>query len=649
MNSLELIGREKELKILQDLTAAFFENRENRQALWLHVVGEDGIGKTRLLEELVLSVRSLADFHIFTNRYSATANFPFGSFALAVSSDLNISLWETEYTKKEKLESRLALFNRLKLPAELLQVDKTLPVLGRLVGIDYPAKISDRSVRRGQGKLIVFTALRRYLAALRHGSRGSDAPKPILLWFDDLERADRLSLELLIHLVQKKDSLWPLVVISSSRSSYAAQLAYLPEFNQFSLGSLSRLSRKKIIQTLEAGSPSARLTPQLQQLLIEGTPGNPQLLCEAYRLLAERTDRDSRLEPPSGLILALEAKTRALDTLELNAVIRERLDRLDHRTRAILQSVALLGAYCSLELLSGLLTRVGYPLSDLEERLDRLVAEGFLLGGLGQQAYRSPRLSCPLVAELLIESIPGDRLTGMHQQVAELLFQSMEEDGRDFVFAIGGHLKDAYFLKEDWAVDVLTRCGNRFYRFEDYAGAVLVFDEAMARLGLEYAEQGTDLSPEKCENFNMLMIKAGKARLGDGRDKQAFSALTAALQIARSRKLVRPIVESCLELGEIMILRGDWSGAERFYEQGREAAVAAGEDSLTAGCLIALGTVNIRREDFTRAETFLKQALDLSQDASTAEQRLEALLSLGYIHQRTGDFDHAEEFFNRAL
>jgi tetratricopeptide (TPR) repeat protein len=649
MKNLELIGREKELKILRDLTAVFIEKRQSRQALWLHVFGEDGIGKTRLLEELVLNIQSLADFHIITNHNSAVVQFPFGAFAQALSRDLNLSLWENEYTKKEKLESRLALFSNFKLPPELLQIEKTLPVLGRLAGINYPAQVSNHLIRRGRGKLGVFTAIARYLAALRHGRRGEVSPEPILLWFEDLERMDKLSLELLIHLVQKKESLWPLLVISSSRSSYAAELAFLPEFNQFSLGSLSRLSRKKIIQALEADSSSASLTQQLQQLLIEGTPGNARLLCEAYGLLAGHAERDSCQETVSGLIGALEAKTRALDTLELNTVIRERLDRLDHRMRAILQSVALLGAYCSPELLSSLLSRVGYPLNDLEERLERLVAGGFIAGGSGHSAGRTICLSYPLLAELLIESIPNDRLPGMHQQTAELLWQAMEEEDRDSVFTVGEHLREAYFLKEDWAVAAITRCGDRLYNLEDYTGATLAFDEATARLGLECSEQGIHLPPEKSASFTTLMIKAGKARLGDGRDKEAFSALTAALQIAAGRQLVEPMVEACLELGEIMILRGDWSGAERFYEQGCEAAREAGEDNLAAACLSALGDIKIRREDYSNAETFFRQALDLSSDQNAAQYKLDSLLNLGYIYQRTGNLERAEDFYGQAL
>ncbi|MBN2289190.1 MAG: tetratricopeptide repeat protein [Candidatus Glassbacteria bacterium] len=649
MRNLELIGREKELKILRDLTAVFLENRESRQALWLHVFGEDGIGKTRLLEELVLSIQALSDFHIFTNRYSPPVGYPFGAAAMAVSHDFEIALWESEYTKKEKLESHLALLGRFRLPPELLQIDRTLPVLGRLVGIDYPAKTGGRSMRRGQGKLNIFAAVGRYLAALRHGRRGPGSPEPVLLWFEDLDRMDRLSLELLVHLVQKKDALWPLVLITSSRSSIASELAYLPEFNQFSLGSLSRLSRKKIIQALEAASPSSRLSSQLQQLLIEGTPGNARLLCEAYRLLSSITGRDSRQETRSGLIGALEAKTRALDTLDLNSVIHERLDRLEHRMRAILQSVALLGPYSSLELLASMLSRIGYPLDDLEDRLDRLAAEGFLRDGAGRETGRTICLSYPLLAELLTESVPGDRLTGMHQQAAELLWQSMEENDHDYVFAVGEHLTDAYFLKEDWAVEAITRCGDRLYSFEDYAGAARAYDEAAARQGLECAEEGTVLSAQKCESFTMLMIKAGKARLGDGRDKEAFSALTAALQIASSRGLVCPQVEACLELGEIMVQRGDWSGAERFYEQGHQTAVSAGELDLAAACLIALGTVEIRREDFTRAETFLKQALELGREAGPAEQRLDALLNLGYIYQCTGSLEQAESFYGQVL
>ncbi|MEA2063505.1 MAG: AAA family ATPase [Gemmatimonadota bacterium] len=378
MKDLELIGREKELKTLRDLTAAFLDERENKQALWLNVVGEDGIGKTRLLEELAAVIQSLAPSHLLTNRYSSGADFPCGSFTIALARQMEMSLWESEYTRKEKLESRFALFGRLQpgMP-DILQIDKTLPVLGSLLGISYPVPVFNSQLRRGRGKLIIFSAFRRYLAALRHGRRGPDSPETVILWFDDLERMDRLSLELLVHLVQKKDTLWPLIVLTSSNCSFASKLSYLPEFNQFSLGPLSRLSRRKIIKALEAGSPGARLSSQVKQLLVEGSPGNPQLLRDAYRLLAECGP--GRWEPAgSGLIGALEKKSRALETLELRDVIGQRLDRLDHRDCVILQSVALLGPYCSLEILSQMLSRLGYQFADLREKLEHLAREGFL-------------------------------------------------------------------------------------------------------------------------------------------------------------------------------------------------------------------------------------------------------------------------------
>jgi len=649
MPELELIGRDKELKALLERLRVFLEHGEKRQALWLHVVGEHGIGKTRLLDELLYSARSIWSLQVLQAYDFGVGQFPFGAVSSALCADLGISFGESEYSKKEKLESRLAALSSLKLPPEVFQSETILPVFGQLLGISYPVEFATGIPRVGKGKLLVFNAFRRYLQALRLSGGSMDAPQLIVLWFDDLERADCLSLELLVHLVQKKENLWPLLLLSSSCNSFSGRLDYLSEFQEFSLGPLSKLSKKKVVQHLQAKGPSGSLPPQIEKALIDGAPGNPQLLLETFRLLAEKGPNRSVWERKKGLVSVLESKSRALDVIDLPSILRERFRRLDQRKRAILQSVAALGAYCSFELLSRLLSRVGNPPRNLEELLRSLAAEGFLHAGTDADTEGTIRLSYPLAYDILLDSIPGDKLTSLMQHSAELFYEVMDEEGLDFVFAASEYLRGAYLLKEEWAVDVLSACGDRLFALEDYGGAVRVYGEAVARFGLQCAEEGWELPAGVVEKLNMLLVKMGKARLGAGAIKEAFGSLTVALQLARSHQLVAPRVEACLGVGEIMMLRGDWSGAERFYEEGRQAAQDSVDESLSARCLIAIGNVHLRREDFSRAEELFEQALALSRNEEATDRRLEILLNLGYIRQQSEDFEKADKLYSEAL
>ena len=650
MRDLGLIGRDKELKALNDRLKDFLESDRKKQALWLHVFGEEGIGKTRLIEELLFFAQALGSLHCLRVHDYCLAQFPFGAVSSALCSELGISFWESEYSKKEKLESRLASLSSLNLPSEIFQAETILPVFGQLLGITYPVEFSTGVSRRGKGKLLVFNALRRYIQALRAGSGGGNkSPELTVLWFDDLERIDHLSLELLVYLVQKKESLWPLLILTSSRFSYGSMLDYLEEFHEFSLGRLSRLSRKKILAKLETVSGSGALASQLQKILINCTPGNPQLLIESYQLVSEKPSEPGELKRKKGVIAALESKSRALDVIDLPRIMRERLQPLESRKRAVLQAVAVLGAHSSLELVSGLLSRVGYPPESLEELLESLTTDGFLQDRSNAGADGSIRLSCALAYDILLDSIPADRLTALKQQCAEMIYGISEEEGRDMVFFLGELLTGAYLLKMNWAVELLDTCGDRRYDLDDYEGAVRLYNEAVSRLGLECAEQDSDMFAESAEKLNLMLIKVSKAQLGAGRMKEAFGTLTAALGLARHGTSFKPRVEACLELGEIMLQRGDWTGAERFFQEGHSAALDSGDENLIATCLVASGKLKVRKEDYKQARKAFSEALKLSARDKSPDRRLEILLNLGYIHQQTGKLKRAAELYNESL
>ncbi|MFH1068895.1 MAG: tetratricopeptide repeat protein [Candidatus Glassbacteria bacterium] len=649
MHDLDLIGRETELKALTDRLREFIDKAEKRQAIWLHMVGEEGAGRTRLLGEAIAWLRSVKGIHLFASRDHRVRLLPYGAFATALAAELGVSFWESEYAKKEKLESRLAALSALRLPRTVYDPETILPVFCQLLGITYPVEFQTGVRRLGKGRLKVLNAIRRYLQALRAGSSQEKPNEVLVLWFDDLERVDRLSLELLVHLVQKKETLWPLVILSSSCSSFSGKLDYLDEFDEFSLGRVSKLSRRRILSGLEETAGGGPLPARLQRALVEGAPGNPQLLIECYRLLSDRSQGETARSVKKRLVEALESRSRALEVISLPTVIRDRLKPLDPDSRVLLQVVAVLGPYSSAENAAALLSRSGYRSRGLDELVERLSTGGWLQSPAEHGSAATLRLVCPLAGDILLESMPADRLTTLRQQCAELLQSQAAEDGRDVEFAVAGLLAGSYFLRTDWAGEVLVSAGDRLCLLEDYESAGKAYDEALARAGLERAEGGDEARSGHDEMLVKLLVKAGKARVGKGETREAFGTLSAAFELARLADLPVPLAEAGLELGEMMQSRGDWSGAGRFFAESLKTARAAGDDGLVIRSLISSGSLGIRREDYGRAQQELEGALELAGAERYADLRLEVLLGLGYIQQQNASYQQAEQTYEKAL
>lgn len=646
MLELELIGREKELKALSGRISEFLNSSRKHQALWLHVFGEEGTGKSRLIDELVYSTRAEAPVRLLCSRTTVNSGLPYGTFSNALAADLQMAPWENEYARKEKLEARLAAFTTLKLPGELFESETILPVLGQLLGVSYPVEFHTGIRRAGRGRMLVFNAVRRYLQAVRASAGGDNDPPVTVLRFDDLERMDLGSLELLVHLTQKKEHLWPLLILTSSTGPFSARLDYLQEFHEFSLGRLSRHNCRKLLAMLEEKAGGGALSQQTAKALIEGSPGNPLFLIESYHLLSERDNEKRFSASRTELLGALQARTRALDVIDISSLIRERLRPLDALRRGVLQAVTVLGPFASLEMLAGLLSRGSMRIDNLEDNLDSLADHGFLATPNAAASDGTVRFTHPLVADIVLDTIPAERLSILRQHCAEMFYALAEDEGRDMAFAAAWMLSGAWLLKNDWAVELLAGSGERLMALEDYEGAENSFEEALARNGLEMAAGGGEPSVAV---HGLLMVQSGRASMGAGRNKKALGTLGAALALASDSGQPKVLFEASLALGELMQLRGDWDGASRLFEQSRVAAFQCDDPFLKIKSLLAMGNLQVKREDYEPAGKAFGRVLKLCGSDSFPDQRLEALLGMGYIQQRIGEFEKAKATLQQAL
>jgi DNA-binding SARP family transcriptional activator len=359
---LDLIGRQKEWGRLQALLDDVGRQRRLRAVV---IAGEPGIGKTRLLEELIATVRHQGGTALDGRAYEAEMGRPYGPWVDALRRVPAVSMGAT-------IGSALA---------------PLLPELG--MSTDVPAS-RDR----------LFGAVVELIAARAHS-----AP-PVLLVFDDAHWCDGASAELL-HYVARMSRNRPVLAALAVRSGE------LPD-NEPVLRVLRSLRRERQVEEIDVTPLSPEETERLVRIVAPDA--------DAQRILEE-----SAGNPLFALELARAALPGGEHVpATLRQLVRDRVDRLAPDAADVLRWGAVVGQTFPVQRLSKLtpidIDRLLPALAILERHaLLRTSAEGINAGT--SYAFAHEVVRQVVYAEL---SAPRRRL--MHLRIANALQEHEGED-----------------------------------------------------------------------------------------------------------------------------------------------------------------------------------------------------------------------------
>jgi predicted ATPase len=213
--------------------------------------------------------------------------------------------------------------------------------LARLAGL------AQESVRRNMQRLFAL------LLASRRNEAG------LVLTVDNAQWLDRPTADLLNALLDDAAGALTVVLLSDGSETHgeAPRKADL----ELTLGPLTERERGLLFDSL---TPALDHLPELRQWVIFRSVGTPDFLEELARLVRRVMDENA------GHITA----DHVADIVEVvpvsqEEIVRRRVERLDERTRQVLEAAAVLGPACSL----GLLECFDQIRDGLEERLSFLV------------------------------------------------------------------------------------------------------------------------------------------------------------------------------------------------------------------------------------------------------------------------------------
>jgi hypothetical protein len=495
------VGRELEKPLL---IGVFERATQQRSVQLVTVVGEPGVGKTRLIAEL--SAYTDAKPGLF--RWRQGRCLPYGE---------GITFWALgEIVKAEAgiLESDSAEVAAVKLdravPPEDPERRWLLERLAPLVGVEA-ATAAERQE--------LFTAWRRFLEGLA-------ARNETVLVFEDLHWADEALLDFLEHLVEWSRDV-PLLVLCAARPElYERRPGWGAGLRNAHTINLSPLSDQETAELVSHLVSRTLIGEELQQAVLERAGGNPLYAEEFVRLLADRDLRADELILPESV----------------QALIAARLDTLSPERKSLLQDAAVLGKV----FWAGAVAEIGSrDLAEVEQALHELALKELVRPSRtssmeGEGEYSFWHL---LVRDVAYGQIPRADRVRRHRGAASWIERKGGKRVEDLAEVLSHHYLHALELAEasgDAEQAEELRLPTR--RFLALAGErALGLDTAQAEARLAQALQ---LAPPGDPERARLLVAWADAVAQAGRQRDAADALDEALSVLKKQDDVDTTAEA---------------------------------------------------------------------------------------------------------
>src|SRR5713101_2547188 len=387
-----------------------FEQARQGQPRAVLVLGEAGIGKTRLASEFVAWARAQGAEVLSGQAFELGGRLPYQPLVEALRTRL-----EEENAPEDLLDDLW-----------LAELSRLLPEL-RVRYPDLPTPTEDELAAR----LRLFEAVARLLDALAQRA-------PLVVLLDDLHWIDGASLDLVRYLGHSWKEHGSRVLLLGTvgreglepKSQLAVQLADLRRdlpVSQVPLQALSQAETLQFVQAIAGASSAQELETPLGDFLFAQTGGQPLYLLETLKLLRERewlVPRWSaagtwRLEPALDIAAALAQEPSRHELLppSVRAMIQARLAKLSPAARQLVMASAVLGTQASAQLLWQV-TELGVQTG--VEALEEAVSSGMLreeeAGGPGAGRPGGYRFTHELIRDVVYTELGEARRQVLHQR-----------------------------------------------------------------------------------------------------------------------------------------------------------------------------------------------------------------------------------------
>jgi class 3 adenylate cyclase/tetratricopeptide (TPR) repeat protein len=659
------VGRDEELATL----LRRWERTREGEGQMVLVVGEAGIGKSRLVAEFQERIRETPHIWMESAGEQLFENAPFHAISEMLSRWVEPRPSEAgrspERSRRVNEPARSSFeedcADRLEraLDSVGLKLDEAAPLVADLLQLRVGARYQGVTLTPEQKRS-------RLLAVLTEWILGAARLQPMVMVVEDLHWLDPSSLEFQ-QLLAEQGAIAPLMLLYTARPEFRQPWPLRSHHTQITLNRLSTRDAQKMIAQVAARHALARET---LDAVLERTSGVPLFVEELTRVVLESSDaRPGAHAIPETLHDSLMA----------------RLDRLG-AAKEVAQLAAVIGPEFSYDLLQ-LISEI--PEGELRTALTKLT-DAELIYARGFPPEATYQFKHALIRDTAYDALLKSRRRELHRLVAQAIDKKFAAlRGQPEVLA--HHWTEAG--ETELAITQWSKAGEAAEARNAFREAQQSYQLALAQLNLLRESPERDAreiqllqslfeilfvtrgwaAPETvaaAERARMLVEERGNLgqRIGSlfgsmhlrwaraflaGEMRVAGTLADQALELAQRESSSTALAYAHLDQEFTRYYRGDLVGAEkylaaglRFFDDpvfGRDAADAAAVDVFATGayCAFLAGRLNVARDRITKATAAV--------NPTSAYHRSHADVTAAYVHTFIRENEEAEIVAARTL
>lgn len=608
-----MVGRDAELRKLQYL---FKEVEQTSTSMFVTVMGDAGVGKSRLLYEFTRWLDLLPEGVLFFKGRATPEmmNAPYSLVKDLFSFRFDIRESDSAAEMREKFRAGTA---------DHLDRDRS-DVLGHFIGFDFSESEAVKSLLGSPN----FGKLATSDLGMFFRSVGT---RPTVLFLEDLHWADNSSIEMIEQLSEALPSS-KVLVVCLARPALLERKSYWKMERENRVNIDLKLLSQRDCRALVAEilKKVDDLPENLRELVVSGAEGNPFYVEELVKMLMEegvivRGEENWRVE--AGRL----EKVTVPPTL--TGVLQARLDSLPRNEKLLLQKASVIGRIFWDSAVSELPGSDHEDASDHDEisRLLESVRKRELVFPMQFSSFADAReyiFKHAILRDVTYETVLLKMRRACHSQVARWLEKNMKERRGEFLSLVAGHYELAG--EKENAAEYLFRSGKELHRISVFRDATDAF-----RRALELLPSGNDGMRAS------ILAEMADALRSLGEYDQSLQSFRDTVELAGKTGHVKTLAAGHCGIGRIAVSRGEYGEALPHLNEALRISRESAHEAGAAQAVYNLADAHFRLGNADEAERCARESLDIYEKLGDRQGIALSHRVLGFAAMMRGDHEGA--------